>query len=150
MFSDKITYEDFNGNTVEEEVFFNISKMEALELEASYPHGYASFLEKVAQSDDNLLALKAFKDLVKLAYGVKSEDGKRFVKSDEEYEKFESSPVYDEVVIKLISDGDYALDFVLGAFPNSNGETKEAIQKQIEEAMGDYMKPKLIELENKS
>lgn len=134
MFTDVITYEDFNGNTDTQEVYFNISKMEAMSLEASYPEGYGSMLEKVANSNDYKEVLAAFKDLVKLAYGVKSEDGKRFVKSEEEFEKFESSPVYDEFMIKLMTNEDYALEFVLGAFPKTEGVTKEAVLKSVADA----------------
>ena len=131
MFSDKITYEDFNGNTEAEEVFFNISKMESLELEASYPGGYANYLQQVAESEDVAKILEAFKDIVKKAYGVKSEDGKRFVKSEEEFKKFEESPVYDEFMIKLMTEENYALDFVLGVMPSTDGVTREAVLKDI-------------------
>lgn len=127
MFTDIITYEDFDGNTDKMEVFFNISKMEALELEASYSDGYASMLGRIAASNNNRAILDTFKDLVKKAYGVKSEDGKRFVKSEEEFEKFVSSPAYDEFMMKLMTEEDYALDFIIGAFPNAEGVTKETI-----------------------
>lgn len=129
MFSDKITYEDFNGNIEVEEVFFNISKMESLELEASYPGGYATYLQQVAESEDPSEVIAAFKDIVKKAYGVKSEDGKRFIKSDEEFKKFEESPAYDEFMIKLMSEENYALDFIIGVMPSTEGVTKEAILK---------------------
>lgn len=131
MFSDKITYEDFDGNTQTQEVFFNISKVEALSLETSYPGGYGDYLQKVVDTNDNHRILEVFKDIVKKSYGVKSEDGKRFVKSEEEYKKFEESPVYDEFVMKLIGDENYALDFVIGVMPSTDGVTKEALIHQL-------------------
>ena len=131
MFSDKITYENFNGETETQEVFFNISKMESLELEASYPEGYGQHLQNVVDTGDVRQVLEVFKDLVKKAYGVKSEDGKRFVKSEEEFKKFEESPVYDEFMMKLMGDDGYALDFILGAMPSVDGVTKETVLKDI-------------------
>lgn len=131
MFSDKITYEDFNGNTNTEEVLFNISKMEALELEASHPGGYGAYLQSCLDTNNTKDILDAFKDIVKAAYGVKSEDGKRFIKSEEEFTKFLESPVYDEFMMKLIGDESYALDFVLGVMPSVEGVTKESILKDV-------------------
>lgn len=131
MFIDSITYEDFNGETQTQDVFFNISKVEALELEAN---GFSDMLQKISDSGNTVEAIKAFKDLVRLSYGVKSEDGKRFVKSTEEFEKFESSPVYDEFMMKLIGEPDYALDFVIGAFPVSEGVSKERILGELKES----------------
>lgn len=131
MFSDIISYEDFNGDKQTQEVFFNISKMEALQLEAAHPEGYSESLEKMAEREDIGEILEAFKDLVKLAYGVKSEDGKRFVKSDEAFEEFKSSPVYDEFMMKLITEEEYALNFILGALPNVDGFTKESVIKDV-------------------
>lgn len=137
MFSDKITYEDFNGNTETQEVFFNISKMEALDLEAEYPGGYAQHLQNVVDSEDVQEILKVFKEIVKKAYGVKSEDGKRFIKSDEEFAKFESSPAYDEFMMKLMGEENYSVDFILGAMPSVDGITKEKVLSEIKiEALG--------------
>lgn len=129
MFSDVIEYEDFNGNLQKQELFFNLSKMEALELEASYPNGYAETLSEIAERENMSEILEAFKDLVRRSYGVKSEDGKRFVKSDEAFKEFEECPAYDEFMTKLISEEDYALNFILGALPNTEGLNKEAILK---------------------
>lgn len=136
MFSDIISYEDFNGETQTQEIFFNISKMEALELEAAHPEGYAKMLDEIAKKEDIAEILAAFKDIVKLAYGVKSEDGKRFVKSEEAFKEFEESPVYDEFMMKLISEENYALDFILGALPNVDGLTKESVLKDVRFKLG--------------
>ena len=134
MFSDKITYEDFNGDEVTEEVYFNISKMEALELETRYPEGYGEHLQSIVDGNDVKEIFEAFKDIVKTSSGVKSEDGKRFVKSDTEYEKFKASPVYDEFMMKLMTEEDYALDFVLGVMPSVEGLTKDSLIKSLNAA----------------
>lgn len=131
MFSDKITYEDFNGDTQTEEVFFNISKMEMLELDANHNGQYGEYLTEIANSQDMRALLDAFKAIVKAAYGVKSEDGKRFVKSDEEFTKFEESPVYDEFMMKLMGEEEYALKFVLGVLPSVDGVSEETVRKSL-------------------
>lgn len=131
MFSDKITYEDYNGEVQTMEVYFNISKMEALAMSDDGPSGYAEMLQEVADSGSLVDIINAFKDIVKRAYGVKSEDGKRFIKSDEEFKNFEESPAYDEFMMKLASDDGYALDFIIGALPNVEGVTKESVLETL-------------------
>lgn len=131
MFIDTITYEDFNGNTCSQDVYFNISKMKAIELEAMYPGGYGEHLQKLTEEGDMQKILGAFKEIVKMAYGVKSEDGKRFIQTEEEYQKFEESPAYDEFMMKLMTEEDYALDFVLGTMPSADGVTRETILKEM-------------------
>ena len=136
MFIDTIEYEDFNGNAQKQEVFFNLSKMEALELEAAYPNGYSEMLSEVAERENMIEILNAFKDIVKLAYGIKSEDGKRFIKSEEAFKEFEESPVYDEFMMKLMTEEDYALDFILGTLPNNEALTKEAVLSDVKLKLG--------------
>lgn len=131
MFSDIITYEDFNGGTQSQQLFFNISKMEGLDLEASHPEGYSVYLQEIVDRGEVKEILGVFKEIVKLSYGVKSEDGKRFVKSEEAYQDFVDSPAYDEFMMKLLSESDYALNFILGALPNVDGLTKESILKEL-------------------
>lgn len=136
MFIDTITYEDFNGNEVSEDVYFNISKMEAIELESSYPGGYSKKLQDCVKSGDNMDVINVFKEFVDLSYGVKSEDGKRFVKSEEELEKFKSSPIYDEFMLKIISDEEYAIDFAIGVFPSVDGLNKKTLMDEVNKENG--------------
>lgn len=134
MFTDKITYEDYNGNTVTEEVFFNISKMEMLTLDAEHGGAYGEYLQKIAETEDMKALLDAFKQIVKIAYGVKSEDGKKFVKSEEVFKDFEDSPLYDEFMMKLMMEEEYAMKFILGAMPSVDGVNEDTIRKSLASA----------------
>lgn len=117
MFKDTITYEDFDGNIREETVYFNMSRMEAMELMASYPDGYDHYLQSVVDSGDSRLIVDTFSGFVKKAYGVKSEDGTRFVKSEELSEEFGQTAVYDEIMMKLAQNEEYVKAFVRGVVP---------------------------------
>lgn len=119
MFKDVIKYEDFNGFAREETVYFNLSKMEAMELFASHPEGYSEYLKSVVDSGNSKLILDTFVDIVKMSYGVKSEDGLRFIKSDDLTEKFTQSPMYDEFMFRLASDENYMKSFVDGTIPKA-------------------------------
>ena len=81
MLKREIKYEDFNGENVSEVVYFNISKPELIELEVEFNEGYGKMLERIIETKDNRELIKRFKEIVLLAYGVKSDDGRRFMKS---------------------------------------------------------------------
>ena len=57
------------------------------------------------------------KDLVFRSYGKKSDDGRRFIKSNEMATEFTQTLAYDEFLIDLVSDDKKAADFINGIMP---------------------------------
>lgn len=117
MFTDTITYTDLNGEERTETLHFNLSKAEILKMEISKNGGYAEYLEEIVNSKNSSLIMETFIDIVDKTYGVKTEDGRRFIKSDELTEEFKQSEAYSEFLMKLISNEDYASAFVTGVLP---------------------------------
>lgn len=125
MFSDTITYKDFDGNERTETLYFNISPSEAMELEIKYPGGYANKLQRDIDRGDNAAIMQDMIDFVKLSYGIKSDDGRKFVKSVDIYEDFVSTNAYEEFLQKFLADPDYALKFIVAAFPKNGVDMSE-------------------------
>lgn len=125
MFSDTITYKDFDGNDRTETLYFNISPSEAMELEIKYPGGYANKLQRDLDRGDNAAVMQDMIDFVKLSYGVKSDDGRKFVKSMDIYEDFVSTNAYEEFLQKFLVEPDYALKFIVSTFPKNGVEMSE-------------------------
>ena len=117
MLKREITYEDFNGNKVTDVFYFHISKPELIELEVEYPKGLTSWIEKIIKTNDHKELMKLFKEIVLLTYGEKSEDGKRFIKSDELRTAFSQSPAYSVLFMELASQDEAAVDFLKGVLP---------------------------------
>lgn len=117
MLSKQITYTDYNGVTRTETFYFNLSKAELAEMQLTHPGGYVEYLERIIDSKDQAEIVKAFKVLVLNSYGVKSEDGKRFCKSEEISREFEESEAYSELFMELLGDTDAASNFVNGIMP---------------------------------
>lgn len=118
MFKETVTYEDFNGDTQTDILYFNLSKSEMMEMEASFEGGYGKYLEEVVKTDDRTSIMKAFLDLIKKSYGVKSEDGKRFIKNLGITEEFEQSLAFEAFFNKLLEgDETYINSFVTGIMP---------------------------------
>ena len=53
-----------------------------------------------------------FENFIAKSYGVKSEDGRRFMKSEEISRSFMETPAYEVLFEKLVTDDKYAADFV--------------------------------------
>lgn len=127
MLKRTIKYEDFDGNPQEDTVYFNISKSELIELEMDYGDGFKSFLEKIIEAEDSKALVAEFKRIVLMAYGVRSEDGKRFIKSDELIKEFEQTAAYDSLFIELATDDGAAATFVNGILPRDVSRASESL-----------------------
>lgn len=112
-----IKYTDYNGVDREEEFLFNLNKAEIMELELGIDGGLKNYIEKIVakQSVPELSAL--FKKIVLMAYGEKSADGKRFIKSEELRQEFEQTEAYSELIMEILSNEKAAADFMNGVVP---------------------------------
>mgnify|MGYP003414046278 CR=1 FL=1 len=117
MLVKEIKYTDYNGKERVEKFYFNLSKPELLEMEASEEGGMTEYINKIVAEQDAKKIIEFFKELINKAYGVKSADGKRFIKSPELSEEFMQSEAYSELFMELASNAEEAANFVNGIVP---------------------------------
>lgn len=117
MLKKTITYTDYNGTERTEDFYFNLSKAEVMEMEMSTSGGMAETIQRIVAAQDAPAIIKIFKDLVLKAYGEKSPDGKRFIKSDEIAAAFSQTEAYSQLFMELATDADAAAKFVNGIIP---------------------------------
>lgn len=117
MLKKTITYTDFNGVERTEDFFFNLTKAEVLEMEMSATGGLAESIKKIVAAQDQPAIIKLFKDLILKAYGEKSADGRRFMKSEEIKDNFAQTEAYSILFMELATDADKASEFVNGIVP---------------------------------
>lgn len=117
MLKKTITYTDYNGVERTEDFYFNLSKAEITEMELSTSGGYAEMIEKIIAAQDVPTLIKIFKDLILKAYGEKSADGKRFIKSYELSTAFAQTEAYSQLYMELVTDTDASVEFINGIFP---------------------------------
>ena len=117
MIKKTITYTDYSGNERTEDFYFNLSKAEVMEMEMSTTGGLAEMIQKIVAAQDSPAIIKIFKDLVLKAYGEKSPDGKRFIKSEELSTSFSQTEAYSQLFMELATDADAAAKFVNGILP---------------------------------
>ena len=117
MLKKTITYTDYNDVERTENFYFNLTKAELMEMEMGTTGGFTEMIQRVIDAKDAPAIIKIFKDLVLKAYGVKSVDGKRFIKSDEITAEFAQTEAYSILFMELATDADAAAAFINGIVP---------------------------------
>lgn len=117
MLKKTITYEDFNGVERKEDFYFNLSKAEIMEMQFGTVGGLDVMLKKIIDAKDVKSIMDTFKMLILKAYGIKSDDGRRFIKSEEIAKEFEQTEAYSILYMELASDDNAAAEFVNGIIP---------------------------------
>lgn len=127
MLKENIVYTDYNGVERNEDHYFNLSKAEIMEMEMSTVGGFAEMVQGVVKAQDAPSIIKIFKELILKAYGVKSPDGKRFIKSEALSTEFAQTEAYSELFMKLATDADAAARFINGIVPADMKQDPAAI-----------------------
>lgn len=132
MLKKTIDYVDFDGNKRSEDFYFNLTEAELTMMELSMAGGLRARLEKIVKAQDQPAIVAAFKDIIKSAYGVKSEDGRKFVKSEAAYEDFVSTQAYSELVMALCTNDEEASKFIQGVLPKSLQNNQNSMRAAVE------------------
>lgn len=117
MYTKKLTYTDYNGETRTETLYFNLTKAEITEMELMHPGGYSEYLQKIIDAKDQEQLVNVFKTLLLKAYGEKSDDGRHFRKSEKITSDFESTQAYSEMFVLLVTNTEESIAFVNGIMP---------------------------------
>lgn len=132
MITETIKYTDYNGVEREEKFMFNLSKAELMELEMGTTGGLAEMIQKIIEAQDAPAIIKIFKELILKAYGEKSADGKRFIKSQELSEGFAQTEAYSQLFMKLAMDAEAAANFVKGIVPSDIDVSKVSLPENLQ------------------
>lgn len=117
MLKKTIKYTDYDGNEREEDFYFNLSKPELMEMSLSASGGLDKYIERIIKTQDTAKLIELFKDIIVRSYGVKSDDGKRFIKKPEITEEFTQTEAYSELFMLLSTDDKEAAAFINGIMP---------------------------------
>lgn len=130
MLAKKIKYTDYNGVEREEVFYFNITKAELMTQNLMTPGGLETKIKRIINSKDVPELTKYIQDIIKDSYGVKSDDGVRFIKSKELSEMFMQTEAYSVLFMEMVTDNKKASDFVNGILPKDLVEQAEKMEKQ--------------------
>lgn len=117
MIKKTITYTDYDGLERTEEFRFNLTKAELMDMELTTVGTFSKLMQKIIDEKDMVRLAKYFKELILKSYGVKSDDGKRFIKSPELSEAFSQTEAYSELYMELLGNSEYAVEFIQQVMP---------------------------------
>lgn len=117
MLKKTITYTDYDGLERTEEFRFNLTKAEVVDMELTTAGTFSETMKRIIAEKDIIRIAKLFKELLLKSYGVKSDDGKRFVKSPELSEAFSQTEAYSDLYIELLSNPEEAAKFFAEVAP---------------------------------
>lgn len=122
MLKKTITYTDYNGVERTEDFYFNLSKPEVVKMQSSVKGGYDVQLKSIGFGADGATIMETFEELICKSYGEKSEDGRRFMKSEDISNAFMQTPAYEVLFEELVTNADAAAKFVNGIMPSNMGQ----------------------------
>lgn len=135
MLKHMVTWEGHDGQTTTRTAYFNLTRYEVahdMELEKLEAR-FLAFQENVVEDDDRDMTppeiremLDIFKVLIKHAYGIRSQDGKRFTKNEEVWNEFVETGCFDAFIFDMFKDANRANAFMNGIWPK---EIQEAAAK---------------------
>jgi hypothetical protein len=130
MLKKQITYTDFDGNEKTETFYFHLSKANLIEQEMRHqPDGWGAHLEGVMARGDGQEIIETFQNILKLAYGVRTDDG--FVKTEGAWNAFKNSEAYSELFMEIVTDPEAAMTFLGGLIPaNLQADMERIAAKQ--------------------
>lgn len=119
MLKKMITYTDYNGQERTEPFYFNLTKTELMKMENENEVAFSEDLKRTAENMTPRDVIRIIDYLVSRSYGIKTDDGKRFLKSPEISKEFMETPAYDALFDEFLSDanGEAFNKFVMSIVP---------------------------------
>jgi hypothetical protein len=114
MIKKEIHFTDFDGNNQVEEAYFNLTEPEIVRLDAKFVGGLDAFTKNIDPVNRPEEVVDLFEDVLSSSYGVKSEDGRRFVKDPVVVGQFLDSAAYSALFMELLGDAEAAAAFMEG------------------------------------
>lgn len=130
MLKKTVTYTDFDGNERTETHYFNLTQTELIDMAMELPGDVKeTFGDDPSKVDQEAVGIELMnkigsqgiigfiKDVVQKSYGIKSEDGRRFIKKPELTEEFTQTLAYDAIIMEFMSNDVAAAEFINKIIP---------------------------------
>ena len=129
MLKKPIRYTDFDGNDRKADFYFNLTKMELVDMNLANAGGLQRVIEEIINEQDVRRIVELMKDIIVKSYGKKSLDGNRFIKSENGRrlaDDFIETEAYSELVMEFINDPEKFATFVNGIIPQALADELKA------------------------
>ena len=134
MIKKTIAFTDYDGNQREEDHYFHLNKAELTEMQLEIDGGLTGMIERIIQKKSGPDIIKTFKMLIVRSYGVKSPDGRKFMKSKEIVEDFLQTEAYNNFFMELVTDAQKAAEFLNEILPSDMQQSHDEIAEMAKTA----------------
>lgn len=134
MYKKTVTYTDFDGNERIEDLYFNLTKTELIDFALSLPDNVSDSMTENSDSMDTDKAvtkvLSAFRtksifkflqDLILKSYGIRTDEGRRFAKTDSNgmplANSFKETMAFEAIMDEFTTDDNAAAEFINRIIP---------------------------------
>lgn len=118
MLKKTIEFKDLEGKPHTRDFYFAIKHDKLVELELVHEGGFKEHLQSIVDSKNGRRIMDAFKDIIAMSYGERSEDGLSFLQSKERSEWFMGTDAYSEFFTDIVTDAKGAAEFINGIMPS--------------------------------
>lgn len=126
MLKQKVTYINKAGELAEATVLLHLSAGDVYELDMRTERGMLNYVNKIIADKNHQAMIDLFEDIVSTAYGKRSQDGKKFEKSEQIKQDFAKSRVFKALIKELSARSPKALgEFIKQLFEISSMEYEE-------------------------
>lgn len=141
MLKKSITFEDYNGNKITKDHYFNLNKAEIVKWTTTDGnYSLVDKLESLFKTNNGKAIMDTFDELIRSSYGEPSLDGIRFIKSQDILDSFVQTEAYSVLFMELVTDAKKAADFIKAIIPKDIAADIEKIMKENPEGIPDTLK----------
>lgn len=141
MLKKTITFTDYDGVERTEDFYFNLNKSEIIKwMMTSGDYTIDKVMIQLFNEKNGKKIMEFFEQLIKISYGRKSLDGRRFEKSDEIWNDFFQTEAYDALFEELVLDADKAADFFNAVIPKKMAEDAKKTIEENPDAIPESMR----------
>lgn len=117
MYKKIIKYTDYNGEERKEPFYFNLEEVDIMRYQFEKDGGYKNYLTRLLATNKTSEAFEIFEKFIADSYGVKSDDGRTFIKNEKVLNDFKQSRAYSVLLMELMTKEGEADKFFEGIMP---------------------------------
>ena len=135
MIKQHVSYEDYDGNKVEKDLWFHLNKSDLAKMSLGFDNGLIDGLTELQQKGDKKAVAEFIDNLLVNAYGVRKPGSYVFLKTPEIKEDFQYSLAHDEILMMLLGgEDDEIINFIVGIMPGMSVEDRANLIEQVKNA----------------
>lgn len=146
MIKQHVSYEDYDGNKVEKDLWFHLNKFDLAKMSLGFDNGLIEGLTELQQKGDKKAVAEFIDNLLVNAYGVRKPGSDVFLKTPEIKEDFQYSLAHDEILMMLLGgEDDEIINFIVGIMPGMSAKDRANVIEQVKNAQEAKKLPESIE-----